>query len=477
MSGKTNAIAAILLAIMVAGGSYWVVMDRLVTEPSDQEPETEPDPENNHRVDPTPDDCTMLQVWRDDACVDLTPVSSLTYASSSIEWNLGQQMEFIPSFSGDAPDSWTVTPELPMGVYLSQLGVISGIPLEYDATPMNYSITASNVIGSSIFEVEIILFDLAPSELSYTGSPYAFTLGEILFNEVPEAFGGEVISFSSFPILPEGMYLSADGIVSGQALSLGMSNHTIFANNSGGYTTAEITILVVDHPVSNLRYSYSPLSCFVNETMYTLQPSMDGGQITEWGVEGLPSGLLFTNGEISGIPDELGTHSFQVFANNSGGTTSTVVQIHVVDRPVTGIDYGGDLDLVWNLPYDISPVTTGGPVVEWGIIPVIPTGLFFEDGRIHGNATALYSQTVHTIWANNSGGSFSIQLNITVTDMTPGNISWQESAIAIASNQSAHIAVINDGPAIETWETEPALPAGMIIDEGNITGTPLGRMH
>ncbi len=477
MSGKTNAVAAILLAIMVAGGSYWVVMDRFAAIPDDEVPDDEPDPENNHRVDPTPDDCTMLQVWRDNACVDLTPVSSLAYASSSIEWNLGQQMEFIPSFSGDAPDSWTITPELPMGVYISQSGIISGIPMEYDATTKNYSITASNAVGASTFEVEIILSDLAPSGLSYVDSPYAFTLGEILFNVAPEAFGGEVISFSSFPILPEGMYLSEEGIVSGQALSLGMSNHTIFANNSGGYTTAEITILVVDHPVSNLRYSYSPLSCFVNETMYTLQPSMEGGQITEWGVEGLPSGLSFSDGEISGTPDELGTHSFQVFANNSGGTTSTVVQIHVVDRPVTGIDYGGDLDLVWNLPYDISPVTTGGPVVEWGIIPTLPTGLAFENGRIHGNATELYPQTVHTIWANNSGGSFSIALNITVTDMTPGNISWQESVIALASNHSAHIAVINDGPAIETWEIEPALPAGMIIDEGNITGTPIGRMH
>lgn len=474
MAGKTNAIAAVLLALLVAGSSYWVVMDRLATDSEVQEPES--DPEENHRDELTSDDCTMVQVWRDNDCIDLTPVRNLTYSSNKIVWSIGQQNEFIPSFSGDAPDSWTISSELPMGIHLSQLGVISGTPVEYDATPNNYSITASNTIGFSIFEFELILIDISPSELIYSDSPYIFTYGEILFNEAPIVLGGEINSFSANPDLPEGMSLSQDGTVSGQALVLGMSNHTIFANNSGGFTSTEITILVVDHPVSNLHYTYSPLNCYVNESMFTLQPSMGGGQITEWGIVGLPLGIVFTDGEVNGIPQEIGTYSLQIFANNSGGTTSTVVQINVVDRPVSEIDYGGDLNLIWNVPYDISPSLSGGAVVDWGINPELPIGLYFDEGRIHGNSSVLYSQTAHTVWANNTGGSFFITLNLSISDMTPGNISWQNSSIAIASNQTSHLVVQNEGPAIETWEIEPALPAGMILDEGNITGTPMGRM-
>ncbi|MBT5184455.1 MAG: hypothetical protein HOM47_04720 [Euryarchaeota archaeon] len=475
MTGKTNAIAAVLLALLVAGSSYWVAMDRLAIDSEVHEPEKTP--EENHRVELTPDDCTMVQVWRDNDCIDLTPVRNLTYSSNKIMWGIGQQNEYIPSFSGDAPDSWTISSDLPMGIHLSQLGVISGTPVEYDTTQNNYSITASNAIGFSIFEFELILTDIIPSELTYSDSPYIFTYGEVLFNEVPVVLGGEINSFSSYPELPEGMSLSTEGTVSGQALELGMSNHTIFANNSGGSSTTEITILVVDHPVSNLGYTYSPLNCFVNETMFTLQPSMSGGQITEWGIGELPLGLVFTDGEINGIPQAIGTYTFQIFANNSGGTTSTVVQINVVDRPVSEIDYGGDLDLVWNVPYDISPSLSGGVVVEWGINPELPIGLFFDEGRIYGNASELYTKTVHTVWANNTGGSFFITLNLSVSDMTPGNISWQKPVIAIASNQTSHLEVINEGPMIETWEIEPELPIGLVLDEGNITGTPLSRMN
>ncbi|MBT4065710.1 MAG: hypothetical protein HOE76_00620, partial [Euryarchaeota archaeon] len=89
MTGKTNAIAAVLLALLVAGSSYWVAMDRLAIDSEVHEPEKTP--EENHRVELTPDDCTMVQVWRDNDCIDLTPVRNLTYSSNKIMWGIGQQ--------------------------------------------------------------------------------------------------------------------------------------------------------------------------------------------------------------------------------------------------------------------------------------------------------------------------------------------------------------------------------------------------
>ena len=43
------------------------------------------------------------------------------------------------------------------------------------------------------------------------------------------------------------------------------------------------------------------------------------------------------------------------------------------------------------------------------------------------------------------------------------------------SNHSVHISVTNNGPEIETWEIHPDLPAGLTLQGGDITGTPIER--
>ena len=71
-----------------------------------------------------------------------------------------------------------------------------------------------------------------------------------------------------------------------------------------------------------------------------------------------------------------------------------------------------------------DPTTSGGAVDTWEISPSIATlGLSFSSstGRISG--TPLYKQTTavtYTVWANNSGGSTSTQVNITINDELPG---------------------------------------------------------
>ena len=97
-------------------------------------------------------------------------------------------------------------------------------------------------------------------------------------------------------------------------------------------------------------------------------------------------------------------------------------------------------------------------------------------GAISGTATVLQTWSYHTVWANNSGGPASTSLQFRITSLPPDQIWWPSDQFALQSNQSVHIPVTNDGPAIETWEIHPDLPAGLTLQEdGDISGTPTER--
>ena len=82
---------------------------------------------------PSEQDCTNSQVWRDESCQTMLPPSDVSYGENSFQLILGQMesVTLIPTFSGDSPDSWAVTPNLPNGIHINPInGMIEGTPLE-----------------------------------------------------------------------------------------------------------------------------------------------------------------------------------------------------------------------------------------------------------------------------------------------------------------------------------------------------------
>ena len=124
----------------------------------------------------------------------------------------------------------------------------------------------------------------------------------------------------------------------------------------------------------------------------------------------------------------------------------------------------------------VTPTHSGGIPDSWQVEPELPPGFTFDstNGTISGTATDLQVDwSSFTIWANNTGGSASTSFRIRITSLAPDLISWAQTEYALASNESAFIAVTNNGPAIDSWEIEPALPDGLvIIANGSIEGTP-----
>ena len=120
-----------------------------------------------------------------------------------------------------------------------------------------------------------------------------------------------------------------------------------------------------------------------------------------------------------------------------------------------------------------------GEIITWEIDATLPNGLNFgsNNGTFWGIPTELWSTTQYTIWANNSGGSTSASLNVTVVDQIP-ILSYSSYDVELRNNTQSNILPLTpilSGPGIITsWEINAILPSGISFgfDNGTFYGTP-----
>ena len=123
-------------------------------------------------------------------------------------------------------------------------------------------------------------------------------------------------------------------------------------------------------------------------------------------------------------------------------------------------------------------VTTGDGVVNtWEVHPALPSGLSMNvgNGTISGSPDVNPTQTVFTIYANNSGGSDSATFTLTVNENQPDLTISNASEIEVRGATMAAVTIADaSGGVIDTWEIDPVLPSGLSFNTGNgtISGTP-----
>jgi len=176
------------------------------------------------------------------------PPASLSYASNPAVYTKGSALTSnAPTSSGGAVVSYAVSPALPTGLTLNtSTGIISGTPTAVAATA-NYTITATNTEGSTTTSLNIRVNDIAPSALTYSTNPATYIKDRAITTNTPTNSGGAVVSYSVSPALPTGFTLNTStGIISGTPTALSAAaNYTITATNTGGSTTAALSISVV----------------------------------------------------------------------------------------------------------------------------------------------------------------------------------------------------------------------------------------
>ena len=395
---------------------------------------------------------------------------------------------------GGTPTSWEISPSLPSGLsFSSTTGEISGTPTVLQTTAVTYTVWANNTAGSVNTSLNITINDVAPNSVVYSPENMTLNNNTAMTTNTPTAGGGTVTSWEISPALPSGLsFGSTNGSIWGTpTVEQASTTYTVWANNSGGSSTGSINITIDPEPVPTLSYSPNALN-LINNTVSSdlpLAPTLTGpGTIATWAINAsLPSGLSFstTNGSIYGTPTELwNTTAYMVWANNSGGSSVAYLNITVVDELPTLSYSPENLTLTKNqtstdLPLNAT-LTGSGAITSWAISPALPSGLSFgtSNGTIWGIPTVLQTTaTTYTIWANNSGGSTSATVNITINDQAPGPFEYNPENNTLTNNTYVHLEPdfinITTGNG-SSWST----PAGIFHPFADSDGRPcLSHIH
>ena len=246
----------------------------------------------------------------------------------------------------------------------------------------------------------------------------------------PTASGSTITGWSVSPLSQQAWHLTPQRAPSRAPLPSSSATYTITASNTGGSTTADVTIVVND-------VAPSSLTCvkFIHPTkgtaMTTVTPTLSGGTITSWSVSpSLPSGLSLdsSTGAISGTPSAVtSSATYTVTASNTGGSTTADVTIVVNDVAPSSLTYSPNSFTLTKgtAMTTVSRPPTAEPSTTWSVSPSLPAGLSLDSstGAIHGTPTAVTSSATYTVTASNTGGS------TTMTSPSWSTISPPPSAI------------------------------------------------
>ena len=479
---KSPLLAVTVALMMVIPGCTSLLGDSTNGE-TENTCEDDPSTEGCFELVITEDDCNSSQVFTGDYCRTMIRPSLLDFGENSVTLSVGTEMQALtPSFLGDAPSTWVVNPPLPDGISMdAESGVISGTPT-FAASSIAYTILASNEAGPTTDRISIEVLPIPPVSIDYQSALIHCTVGHDCTIEAPLFSGGNPTEWSVEPNLPSGMSLDGNGSIRGTPSSVGESNHSITAYNSGGEASTSLRIVILNLPPTTLDYGSDSFTLTYLQP-FSVSPNVEGGDATSWGTDvNLPMGLtLWENGMITGAPLALqGPASYTITATNSGGSIQSTIILEVLDTAISSLSYPEstfELSLGDSIGEN-DPDWDGGEPTSWETDPPLPNGFSIDmyTGSISGTAIEIQGLTMHTIWANNSGGGDSTQISLLVVSLPPSQLSLPDDEFAIEANKSLSINPIYSGPELDSWEITPQLPPGIIIlENGTITGTPVAR--
>jgi predicted flap endonuclease-1-like 5' DNA nuclease len=391
------------------------------------------------------------------------------------------------SNSGGAVDSWEVDPALPDGLSLAS-GTISGTPTTVQ-TAADYTVWANNSDGADSAIVTITINELLPDPPSILPASISVVLTNTTAMSPIEFTnsGGIIDTWEIYPDLPSGLaFDTSNGTISGTpTIVQAASDYTVWANNTGGSDSAIVTITINELLPDPPSISPASISVVLTNTtaMSPIEFTNSGGIIDTWQISpALSPGLTINseNGTISGTPTTVeNAIAYTVWANNTGGSDSAIVTITVEEMLPDPPEISYDSPVVLTQYQQMTPIVptnTGGDVDTWGISPALSSGLTMSsvDGTISGIPLTVENAIAYTIWANNTGGSDSAVLVITV-EVAPDGLSITSPNITLVRDSimpTWYFFYIGDN--ITSWEISPDLPPGLIFDFANnsIIGTP-----
>ena len=269
---------------------------------------------------------------------------------------------------------------------------------------------------------------MAPSDLQYPAAP-EFTV-QVAIGTLTPTVTGQVTSFGVSPALPAGLsFNSSSGAISGTPTAIApKTTYTVTAKNSGGSTTASLSLTVNDVAPS-ISYPSPAYGFTAGVAAQTITPTHSGGAVVSWNVTpALPPGLALstTNGNITGIPTAaVALTSYVVTAANSGGQSLFGLKIGVASAPLLDLGHSNGVVLMRATATDLLSLDAAG---HWILQNIVSGATLASGDGACGTSTCL--ETVNGVYP----------LRLLPVDMAGGTmIDVAPSGLEVRSSTDGHV--------------------------------------
>jgi hypothetical protein len=405
-----------------------------------------------------------------------------------------------PSNTGGAVESWAIPSSNLVSLNFTGLkfdsssGLISGIPTNTLSDKIKVSAKNSGGISDSEFQLVINDETIVP-EINYAGlnrTTTSISIPDLSFTKetpiaeiTPTVKGGSAFNWKISPTLPEGLnFDTTNGKISGKPNRYSKrTQYRISASNKKGESKPTYLYITVDDLAPKISYPQPEYSLTedtpINEE---IKPEITNGDIPKFTVTpSLPSGLKLdqTNGKITGTPTNTqSAKTYKITAENStSGKKATIdLKITISKIPLPLISYLGSpfIFTKGSIIAPIQPKSEGGNVTKWTITPSLVELFNTKTGVISGTPSASKVSTKYTIKAENSSGSKSVDIFITILEIEAPRISYSASNFEFINGDTiTAILPSAEGGKAAKWTISPSLP-GLSFDQktGAISGTP-----
>jgi hypothetical protein len=332
---------------------------------------------------------------------------------------------------------WTVSSgNLPPGITLSALGVLSGTPTAFGSFTFYVQVTDNGGNTATQTQTLVVNAAAAPLRLTTTSIPGA-DQGSSYFQTLAATGGTGAYTWSlASGTLPTGLTLTAStGVLSGTPTVSGSFSFSVQVTDAANNTAAQTLPVVVNAP---LVFTTATLPATAVNASYNQRISASGGlQPYTFTAGTLPPGItLSSGGAIGGTPTTAGTYPFQVrLTDTLGYSISTNLQIVVTPAltiTTTSLPAGQQ-----NVAYAASLSATGGSGSGYTfslLSSVAPLGMSLTTaGAFFGTPT--------------TAGTFSLQFQVTDSNNTTATATLplvvSTAGTVITTNLPANTAIVN----------------------------------
>ena len=328
--------------------------------------------------------------------------ASLDYATNPVVFQRNSAITpDLPVVTGGPFSSYTVNPNLPVGLTLDPTsGIVSGTPTGVAGTT-SYTVHASSGTGPVQATLVLTVNDIPPT-FSYPVNPFSAPVGASV-SLLPTRTGGIPLTWAITPALPAGLtFNTANGLVSGTPTTMTASQaYMVTATNSGGTVSQPLTLAITLLPPS-IFYSGTTFNFPVNVAVATLVPTNTGGAVASWTLTpSLPPGLQFdqASGQLSGTPTAaVQAVPYTITATNAAGSGTAVLMLAtVVPGPVFTLQPYGQILALGAVPtFSAAATGTGTLSYQW-----------FRNGSPIAGATGM-TYTAPAFQSSDNGASYTV---------------------------------------------------------------------